>query len=421
MLASLVLTAPSVLAPAVAPTLGFGPERVGMFVGVAYLAAMLSGLGSGGWVIRIGAVRLSQIAMLACACGTAATVAGLPVLLGVAALIIGAGYGMINPAASSLLARHAPPANRSLFFSIKQTGVPLGVALAGLLFPWGLHTIGWRPSIIVAGVVCVAMALLLRPMVKLLEPFEAVRITEPEDRTEAFDAGARSSPTGHPGAGEPAHRAEPDGAAPKSRPGLMTVLSDPTLRRLSLTSFAFAATQLCFITFLVSYLNLELGQSLALAAGILAGSQVVSTASRIAWGFVADRWIEPGWLLGALGLAMSAACVSLGLLGESASTGLVVAAALVCAATTMGWNGVFFAELTHHSSYANMAALAGASQFLTFSGSMAGPVLFGELIRRGGSYGTAYLMVAALPAVAGAFMLRAAMIGNRHPAPDSGS
>ncbi len=176
MLASLVLTAPSVLAPAVAPTLGFGPERVGMFVGVAYLAAMLSGLGSGGWVIRIGAVRLSQIAMLACACGTAATVAGLPVLLGVAALIIGAGYGMINPAASSLLARHAPPANRSLFFSIKQTGVPLGVALAGLLFPWGLHTIGWRPSIIVAGVVCVAMALLLRPMVKLLEPFEAVRV-----------------------------------------------------------------------------------------------------------------------------------------------------------------------------------------------------------------------------------------------------
>ncbi|MFP5405387.1 MAG: AMP-binding protein, partial [Gammaproteobacteria bacterium] len=66
-LASMVLNAPSVLAPAVAPTLGFGAERVGLFVGVAYLAAMLSGLGSGGWVTRIGAVRLSQVAMLACA------------------------------------------------------------------------------------------------------------------------------------------------------------------------------------------------------------------------------------------------------------------------------------------------------------------------------------------------------------------
>ena len=68
-LASLVLTAPSVLAPAVAPTLGLGAERVGLFVGAAYLAAMLSGLASGHWVARIGAVRLTQAAMLACALG----------------------------------------------------------------------------------------------------------------------------------------------------------------------------------------------------------------------------------------------------------------------------------------------------------------------------------------------------------------
>lgn len=419
-LASLVLSAPSVLAPAVAPTLGFGPERVGLFVGVAYLAAMLSGLGSGGWVTQIGAVRLSQVAMLACACGTVAAIAGMPVLLGFAALIIGTGYGMINPAASSLLARHSPPANRSLFFSVKQTGVPLGVALAGLLFPWGLHTIGWRSSIVAAGAVCIAMALLLRPMVARLEPFVAGRALNPEDSAETADAGGHPSAVGHRSAREPAHSSEADAGPTKPRPGLMTVLRDPTLRRLSLTSFAFAATQLCFITFLVSYLNLELGQSLALAAGILAGSQAVSTASRIAWGFVADRWIEPGWLLGALGLAMSAACVSLGLLSTSASTGLIVAAAIVCAATTMGWNGVYFAELTHHSSYANMAALAGASQFLTFSGSMAGPVLFGELIRRGGSYSTAYLVLAVLPAIAGMFMLRAAIVEDRHPAPDSG-
>jgi MFS family permease len=414
-LASLVLTAPSVLAPAVAPTLGLRPESVGMFVGVAYLAAMLSGLGSGGWVNRIGAVRLSQVAMLACTCGTLGVIAGLPVLMGLAALTIGAGYGMINPAASSLLARHSPPASRGLFFSVKQTGVPLGVALSGLLLPWGLHTIGWRPSILIAGAACAAMALMLRPMIAKLEPFAAGRIRSPGRETDIADRGATGTGTETgPGAS-----AETDAPA-KDRPGLMMVLRDPALRRLSLTSFAFACTQLCFITFLVSYLNLELGQSLALAAGILAASQAISTASRIAWGVVADRWIGPGWLLGALGLAMSAACVGLGLLSASSGTGLIVAAAVVCAATTMGWNGVYFAELTHHSTHANMAALAGASQFLTFSGSMAGPVLFGELIRHGGSYSTAYLVLAVLPAVAGAFMLRAAIVGNRHRAQDSG-
>lgn len=388
-LASLVLNAPSVLAPAVAPSLGFGPERVGLFVGVAYLAAMLSGLGSGGWVARIGAVRLSQVAMLACAVGAVAAIAGLPLLLGFSALVIGVGYGMINPAASSLLARHSPPANRGLFFSVKQTGVPLGVALAGLLLPWGLHTVGWRPSIVAAGVACALTALLLAPLVVKLEPFAAVRPAEPAARK-------------------------------KEPPGLVTVLRDPALRTLSLASFAFACTQLCFITFLVSYLNLELGQSLALAAGILAGSQAVSTTSRIAWGVVADRWIDPGWLLGALGLAMSSACVGLALLDTTAGTGLIVAAAIVCAATTMGWNGVFFAELTRHATDANMAAIAGASQFFTFSGSMAGPVLFAELIRRGGSYSTAYLALAVLPAIAGVFMLRATIVGNRREAARSG-
>lgn len=407
-LASLVLTAPSVLAPAVAPTLGFRPESVGMFVGVAYLAAMLSGLGSGGWVSRIGAVRLSQVAMLACTVGTLGVIVGKPLLMGLAALTIGAGYGMINPAASSLLARHSPPANRGLFFSVKQTGVPLGVALSGLLLPWGLHTIGWRPSILIAGAACAAMALMLRPMIARLEPFAAGRTWSPKRQGNIADRSASETGTGGTGA-----------AQAKDRPGLMMVLRDPTLRRLSLTSFAFACTQLCFITFLVSYLNLELGQSLALAAGILAVSQVISTASRIAWGVVADRWIGPGWLLGALGLAMSAACVGLGLLSPTASTGLIIAAAVMCAATAMGWNGVYFAELTHHSTHANMAALAGASQFLTFSGSMAGPVLFGELIRHGGSYSTAYLVLAVLPAVAGAFMLRAAMVGNRQRSKNS--
>src|SRR5690606_28870644 len=95
-LATLVLTAPSVLAPVVAPTLGQSADRVGLFVGLAYLVAMLSGLGSGGWVARIGAVRLAQVAMIACALGALAFAAGHPITLLIAALVIGYGYGVIN-------------------------------------------------------------------------------------------------------------------------------------------------------------------------------------------------------------------------------------------------------------------------------------------------------------------------------------
>ena len=68
-LASLVMSTAAVLAPAVAPALGLAPERVGLFVAVAYLCAMTSGLRTGHWVARIGGVRVSQCALLALASG----------------------------------------------------------------------------------------------------------------------------------------------------------------------------------------------------------------------------------------------------------------------------------------------------------------------------------------------------------------
>ncbi|MBW7923371.1 MAG: MFS transporter [Burkholderiaceae bacterium] len=414
MLASLVLSAPSVLAPAVAPRLGFAPERVGLFVGLAYLMAMLSGLWSGRGVASIGAVRLSQAAMFSCALGAFAATGGSTGLLVVAAIAIGTGYGLINPASTTLLERHSPTARRALFFSIKQTGVPLGVALAGLLMPWGLAALGWQWSIALAAVACALLGAALFPTVHRLQ--KARRLPGP-----AADADWSAEPLdAAPGVDWPA---EPPEAAPgdaraaalaESKPAaaglnaLRSVLRDPALRRLSLTSLAFASTQLVFVTFLVSLLNLQLSHSLAWAAGILAAAQVVSTLSRIALGHAADRWIDAARLLGWLGLAMAASLVALALLRPTTANAWVFAAAIFCAATGMGWNGVYFAELACTArERADLATVAGASQFFTFAGSMSGPVLFAGIIRAGGSYSTGFALFALLPAAAGLALLRA--------------
>ena len=85
---------------------------------------------------------------------------------------------------------------------------------------------------------------------------------------------------------------------------LWRVCQTPVLRRLSLASLAYALTQQTFVTFLVSLLNLQLGWTLAAAAGVLAASQAVSTAARIGFGAWADRRV-PGRLLVGLGVAMS--------------------------------------------------------------------------------------------------------------------
>lgn len=367
-LVTLALSSAAVLAPAVAPTLGVAPERIGLYAGVGYLLAMLSGLRSGHGVAAIGAMRLTQVALLSCAAGAVLAGLGPVATLLPAAALIGVGYGLVNPAAAAVLNHHSPVTARGLFFSAKQTGVPIGVALAGLLMPLGLVTIGWRATAMAVGGVCAVAAVCLHPAAPRLEP--------------------------------PRLPAPPQGSL-----GLLArVWRHPVLRAMSLASFAFATTQQVFVTFLVSMLNLGLGWSLAAAAGLLAVSQVASAVARIAFGVVGDRWLAPWRVLVGLGLAMGLGCAALGVLPlgwPAAPVWAVGAAAIACAATAMGWNGVFFASLAQRVPREDLPRISGATQFFTFGGGMLGPLLFGEAVRAGAGWGWGFVAVGLVPALAG--------------------
>src|SRR5690606_30639406 len=147
------------------------------------------------------------MALLAFGSGLLAITGGFAIALLAAAMLVGIGYGVINPAAATLLNHHSPTARRGLFFSLKQAGVPVGVALAGLLLPVGLVTLGWRASLAALGGVSVSFALLL---------FAARR---PLDPARLLNAVAKNT-----------------SAVPRRErsPSLMRVLKDPALRRLSL-------------------------------------------------------------------------------------------------------------------------------------------------------------------------------------------
>ena len=391
-LATLALVSASVLAPAVAPRLGLSPARIGLYMALAYLAAMLAGLRCGHWVARHGPVRVSQMALAASALGAAGaaasaqvpSAAGLAVSLLSAAMAIGIGYGLVNPAAAAVLSHHAPLHARGLFFSIKQTGVPVGVALAGLLMPAGLAWIDWQATALGVAAACTLAVVALQPLRRLLDP---------QARTEAT-------------------------ASHSVGALLRRVWHTPALSRLSLASLAYAGTQQAFVTFLVSLLNLGLGWTLALAASVLSASQLVATGARIGFGALADRWGAPRRLLAQLGGAMTVACLALALLSavDHPPTALVVAVALGCAATAMGWNGVFFAELARCVPAPEIAPVAGATQFFTFAGGMLGPLLFGEALRAGSGWPWAWCALAVAPASAAVMMMargRGASPGTR--------
>ncbi|MEN9315692.1 MAG: hypothetical protein RIS35_2085 [Pseudomonadota bacterium] len=387
-LASVTLTVPSVLAPVAAPDLGVPAQRVGLLVSIAYLGAMLSGLFGSTLSERHGSVRASQWALAMGAIAMAVCGTGLTAWMPLAALVIGFGYGIPNPTAADILSRHAPPHRRGLFFSIKQTGVPIGVALTGAAVPWLAQSLGWRGAVLAVAV----------PLAVVGVAIGVWRRTLDDARAGTRAASPRPSALG------------------MLRQGLVVpvfeVLAFGPTRRLALTSLVYAMTQVCFLTFLVSLLTLEHGHSLAVSAGVLAASQAVSVVGRIGWGHVSDRWMNPTRLLGLLGVTMAIGIAALGLMPRGAPVPWLMACALACAATAVAWNGVFFADLVRQVPPERVARATGATQFMTFCGGMSGSGLFAAAVGAAGGYGRVFCLLALLPGVAGLALLRAAAISS---------
>ena len=116
----------------------------GVFVALIYASSMGCGLVSGALVRRWGALRLSQVCLVAACAGVGLLASAHVVGIAAAAVLMGIGYGPLNPASSHLLNRVAPPHHRSRIFSLKQTGVPVGALLAGALLPPLASWSGWR-------------------------------------------------------------------------------------------------------------------------------------------------------------------------------------------------------------------------------------------------------------------------------------
>jgi MFS family permease len=397
-LAALTLTTPSVLAPAMSRDLGVPAQHVGWLVSAAYLAAMLSGL-NGGWLSeRHGAVRTSQAAVLACCAGLLLLATGVPWVLLVAAVVIGVGYGLPNPTSADILSRHAPVHRRGLFFSIKQTGVPLGIALCGVVVAPLLALAGWRAALLVLAGPILLAAIVVGASRRALEAPVA-----------RLPGGARGGQGGLPDGGKGGGKGggEPLIAALRARMllPLREVFAHPPSRRLALASLVYALTQVAFLTFLVSLLNLEHRLSLAASAGLLSASQAASVVARVGWGYVSDRWVDPTRLLGVLGLLMAVGMLLLGLLPTGTPWPWMLAVTVLCAGTAVSWNGVFYADLVRHVPASQVARATGGTQFMTFMGAMAGSAVFAMLVGTLGGYGRVYAVLAVLPAVTGATLL----------------
>jgi len=361
-----------VLIPTAAVEIGVSASYIGIYVGLIYISSMLSSMLSGNFIVRYGALRVSQMCLVFCGIGLSlAAAVSLPALM-VSALVLGLGYGAATPASSHILVRSVPETMMSSLFSLKQTGVPLGGALAGAIVPSLVLLVGWKSAAVIVGAGCVILAIMIQPL----------RTEIDSDR-------------------QPGQTVPLKGAFQS----IQIVLSHLPLRQLAIISFFYTSMQVCLTTYLVVYLMDNVGMALVRAGLILSTCQIAGAFGRILWGVIADRYFPARLVLGFLGVAMTAGAVAAATFGPGWSYPAILLVVTMFGATAIGWNGVYLAEAARLAPAGRVGAATGGTLVFTYLGVVVGPPVFAVVVMGTDSYAFGFVLFAVMTLVCGVVIL----------------
>ncbi|MSP48203.1 MAG: MFS transporter [Alphaproteobacteria bacterium] len=359
-----------VLGPAVTAAAGVPAESIGHVAAAGALGTMWFLMSGSPLLARFGPIRLLQAGgVLGTLALVLATTGFWPLLL-MAAFLIGVAYGPSPPAGSDILNRHAPSGHRSLVFSIKQSGVPLGGAMAGLLAPAAAGLWGWQTGLLTAAAVVGASVLAVQPL------------------RAGLDAGRRRDEPAAPGTVFAFERLVAPFRALRLAPGMPA---------LTAAGFAFAMVQGAVFSFYVTFLTADLGFGLVAAGAAFALMQGVGVGSRVVVGWVADRIGSARRTLTLLALGSATMATVIAFHGADWPWPAVLAAAAVSGVAVSSWNGVYLAEVARIAPSARVGEATAGSSFFAFLAYAVSPSLCSVVIASTGSYRTAFLMVAAAP------------------------
>ncbi len=369
---ALSLMAVPVLVPVEAGLPRLSANGIGLYLFFGYVGAVLGSLGSGPIVAKLGAIRTSQYALLLSAVGLAGA-ALWPDLVMLAALMIGLGYGPITPASSHVLIQTTPAHQRNLVFSIKQTGVPLGVAMTGFCIPpLGSH-LGWSWTLLILALACITVVLAAQPIRGPLDTLTTLPQTqEASPLTLRFLMAQLVSP-------------------------LTVIARHPVLRVLAAVSFVFSGIQIAFTSYIVSYLTADIALTAVLAGTMLALSQMGGVVGRITWGYLSDKLVHPLHMLAILAVVISFSAfgtASLVHLPHALPALGLIALMVLYGASASGWNGVYLAEVARRAPPGAAAQATSGTLACTFLGVLVGAPLFGLVVSTAGGYTMAFGMQA---------------------------
>ncbi len=370
---------PAVIAPAIILDLRLAPAWIGVYFGLTALAALVVQLGCGSFIVRYGAMRMSQIALVLLAFGTALTTLDTPLMLVLSALIAGGGGAVSTPASSHLLARCASPQYLPLVFSIKQTAVPAGLLLAGMFAPQLTEWQGWRATMLLSAVACVVYALMLQPLCKI---FDTDRVPTRTFRLSDF------------------------------RTTLTAVLATSELRALSFACLAFNGLQAAVTAYFVVYLT-TIGYTPVAAGFLFSVAVAVAVPGRILWGWLGSTHVTPRRLMAGLALGMAGSVALLALCDTGWPTLLVGLIACVLSATALSWHGILLAETARAAPEGMRGGVTGGVLSFGQVGALALPLMYSGLLDVTGSYGIGFIVCGVPALVVGVMLMRQGSAAKR--------
>ena len=363
---------PAVIAPAIITDLRFAPAWIGVYFGLTAFASLVVQLGCGSFIVRHGALRMSQIALVMMAAGTAMATLGTPLALILSAVITGGGGAVSTPASSHLLARCASAQYLPLVFSIKQTAVPAGLLLAGAFAPPLTEWQGWRATMLLSAAACAVYALMLQPLCKM---FDTDRVPTRTFRLSDF------------------------------RTTLTAVLATSNLRALSFACLAFNGLQATVTAYFVVYLT-TIGYTPVAAGFVFSVAVAVAVPGRILWGWLGSSHIHPRMMMAGLALGMACSVALLALCSAGWPTLLVGLIACVLSATALSWHGILLAETARAAPEDMRGGVTGGVLSFGQVGALALPLMYSGLLDVTGSYGIGFIMCGVPGLLVGVQLLR---------------
>lgn len=353
------------VATIVSKNFGVSTTAIGYQVGLAYFSAMISSLFAGNLTIIIGARWTVILAIILTGLGSLVTTTYSLTGMFIGTVLIGFGHGLINPASAVLLSNIGKNSRRSLIFSIKQSGTPLGGILTAIVTPSLLENYDWQYAGYALASVCFVFALCVWWISQ----------------------------------GWNGDRSNIGSVSFNPLYSVATIVKSPSLRVLMIMAVCYSSMQLCVMTFFSPYFIEELSKTLLISGTLLATIHVSGGVGRLFFGWLSDYMNDNVLILRILGIVTALSCLSTFFLSTNTNISILFLLCVVLGGTSIGWNGLFMAEIINLTEKGNAShATAGMTSF-TFTAATLGPFLFAFIKNSVGSFG---LTIAMFAIVAGA-------------------